>query len=157
MHYDFNASTGYWLTLTSHHYQQRIDAELRPFGITFRQFQVLAWLKCDGRLTQSELARRMFIEPPTLAGIMARMESMQWIQRVSCSRDRRKKYLEFGEAAQPIWEQIVDVLNKVRVEATANFSPAEIEQFHSLLCRVLRNLGGTSIPPLPNEATAQRS
>ena len=157
MQYDFKASTGYWITFTAHQYQQRVDAELRPFGITFRQFQVLGWLKCDGRLTQSELARRMFIEPPTLAGIMARMESMQWIQRVSCSSDRRKKYLEFGPAAEPVWEKIVAVLTKLRTEAVQGLTPEEVDQLHSLLGHVLQNLGGTSLSPTSTEVATHQS
>ena len=38
--YDFEASVGYWITLTSHFYQQQLNEELAPYGITFRQFQV---------------------------------------------------------------------------------------------------------------------
>lgn len=157
MQYDFKASTGYWITFTAHQYQQRVDAELRPFGITFRQFQVLGWLKCEGRLTQSELARRMFIEPPTLAGIMTRMETMHWIQRVSCSSDRRKKYLEVGPSAQPVWEKIVAVLNKLRMEAVEGLTLQEVEQLHSLLGRVLQNLSGTPLSPTPTQVATHSS
>ncbi|MHC2066759.1 MarR family winged helix-turn-helix transcriptional regulator [Bremerella sp. T1] len=142
MTYDFNASTGYWITLASHHYEQRIDAELRPFGITFRQFQVIGWLKYEGPLTQSDLARRMTIEPPTLAGIMARMETMNWIVRANCDQDRRKKYLDVGPDAEPVWEQITAVLKKVREKATAGMAPEEVEKLHELLERVLINLDG---------------
>lgn len=157
MQYDFQASTGYWITLTAHQYQQRVDSELRPFGITFRQFQVLAWLKYDGSLTQSELARRMLIEPPTLAGIMTRMETLHWIQRVSCSFDRRKKYLEVGPAAEPVWKKIVAVLNKIRQEAIQGLTPHEVDQLHALLGRVLQNLGGTSSTPTSSEVATHQS
>ncbi|MBA2114902.1 MarR family winged helix-turn-helix transcriptional regulator [Bremerella alba] len=156
MTYDFHASTGYWVTLSAHHYQQRVDAELRPFGITFRQFQVIAWLKCEGPLTQSDLARRMTIEPPTLAGIMTRMESMQWIVRTSCNKDRRKKFLDVGPAAEPVWEKIVPVLNKVRQEATRGMSSDEIEKLHGLLSQVLLNLG-ESVQPAHQEETSANS
>lgn len=157
MQYDFKASTGYWITYSAHQYQQRVDAELRPFGITFRQFQVLAWLNCEGRLTQSELARRMFIEPPTLSGIMTRMETMHWIQRVSCSSDRRKKYLEIGPAAEPVWGKIVAILNKLRMEAVEGLTAAEVDQLHTLLGRVLQNLDRTPLSPPPTEAATHPS
>ena len=152
MTYDFQASTGYWVTLASHHYQQHVDAELRPFGITFRQFQVIAWLKYEGPLTQSELARRMTIEPPTLAGIMTRMESMNWIVRTSCDTDRRKKYLDVGPAAEPVWERIVAVPNKVREQATAGMTPEDVEKLHELLGQVLLNLGEIA-PPARHDKT----
>jgi len=152
MDYDFSASTGYWITLTSHHYQQEIDARLRPFGITFRQFQVIAWLKYEGPLTHRELAKRMFIEPPTLVGILSRMETMQWTARTECELDRRKKYIDVGPAAEPVWENIVKVLNQVREESVAGLSTEEVEQLHYLLSRVMRNLDESALPPAPKQS-----
>ncbi|MFN3151722.1 MarR family winged helix-turn-helix transcriptional regulator [Bremerella sp.] len=157
MTYDFQASTGYWVSLAAHHYQQHVDSELRPFGITFRQFQVIAWLKYEGPLTQSDLARRMTIEPPTLAGIMTRMESMQWIVRTNCDIDRRKKFLDVGPAAEPVWEKIVAVLNKVREQATAGMSAKDIDKLHGLLSQVLVNLGEPAQPARHDQTPAESS
>lgn len=157
MTYDFQASTGYWVSLAAHHYQQHVDSELRPFGITFRQFQVIAWLKYEGPLTQSDLARRMTIEPPTLAGIMTRMESMQWIVRTNCDIDRRKKFLGVGPAAEPVWEKIVAVLNKVREQATAGMSAKDIDKLHGLLSQVLVNLGEPAQPARHDQTPAESS
>ena len=154
MDYDFHASTGYWVCLAAHHFQSRIDAELRPFGITFRQFQVIAWLKVDGPLTQSDLARRMMIEKPTLSGITTRMESMEWIRRASCPEDRRKKYLEVGPAAEPAWENICAVLTRVREQAVDGLNDHEVQDLHRLLRRVQTNLDGTWLPLKILEPTA---
>lgn len=147
--YDFNASIGYWITITSHAYQQTIDAELRPYGITFRQFQVMGWLMYEGRLTQADLAKRMMIEPPTLAGILTRMEAIGWIDRVACSSDRRRKYIEVGPDSQIVWEKVVACLHKVRDDATQGMTPEEIDQLVSLLSRVLENLGQSSDMDIP--------
>jgi MarR family transcriptional regulator for hemolysin len=153
--YDFHASIGYWITITSHAYQQTIDAELRPYGITFRQFQVMGWLMYEGRLTQSELAKRMMIEPPTLAGILTRMEAIGWVTRIACSSDRRRKFIEVGPESHSVWEKVVACLNKVRADATQDMTPEEVDQLVSLLSRVLGNLGQTSEIdiPLPSIAT----
>ncbi len=147
--YDFNASVGYWITITSHAYQQTIDAELRPYGITFRQFQVMGWLMYEGRLTQTDLAKRMMIEPPTLAGILTRMEAIGWIDRVACSTDRRRKYIEVGPDSQVVWEKVVACLHKVRADATQGMTPEEVDQLVSLLSRVLENLGQSSYMDIP--------
>lgn len=157
MQYDFTSSTGYWITLTAHHYQQMVDAELRPYNITFRQFQVIGWLKLEGPLTQSALAKRMFIEPPTLAGILARMESMSWISRTDCEIDRRKKFIDVGPAAEPVWEKITGILVKVREQAAEGLDTHEVEQLHNLLSRVLQNLGGAPLPTIPSEVSTGKS
>lgn len=153
MPYDFTVSTGYWITLTAHHYQHRVDAELRPYNITFRQFQVICWLKCEGPLTQSALAKRLFVEPPTLAGILARMEAMNWITRTDCPIDRRKKFIDVGPAAEPVWEKISDILVDVREQAVEGLTHDEVDQLHHLLSRVLHNLGGTPLPTTPSEVS----
>jgi MarR family transcriptional regulator for hemolysin len=75
LEYDFESSIGYWIFMTSQAMERALNEELAPLGITHRQFQVLAWLACVGVLSQAELAERMKVEAPTLAGILERMET----------------------------------------------------------------------------------
>src|SRR5688572_9141763 len=70
--YDFPSSIGYWLITTHQGYLRAFNEKLAPEGITYRQAQVLGWLAAEGPLTQTELAARMLIEPPTLVGILDR-------------------------------------------------------------------------------------
>lgn len=139
-HYDFESSIGYWITMTSQCYQQTLNDELAPFGITFRQFQVLAWLAYDGELSQTELARRMMIEPPTLVGILDRMQREGWIERKYCAADRRRKRLALRSAAEPICVKVVSCLNRVRQQATNGMSDKEVATLKKLLCKVQNNL-----------------
>lgn len=138
--YDFESSIGYWITMTSHCYQQRLNDALAPYGITFRQFQVLAWLAHDAELSQGELARRMMVEPPTLVGILDRMQREGWIERRSCPTDRRRRRLVLRPAAKPIWSQVVRCLRQVRSQATEGLSPAEVATLQQLLTKVQVNL-----------------
>ena len=138
--YDFEDSTGYWICTTNHLYQRRLDKELAPLGITFRQFQVLGWLVYAGPLSQGELAERMMIEPPTLVRILDRMQSQGWIVRTASTTDRRRKRLQVGPEAKPVWNQVVDCLNRVRSEATAGMTAAEVSTLQRLLQRVQTNL-----------------
>ena len=80
LHHDFEESVGYWLITTAHGYQRALNERLAPEGITYRQCQVLGYLALEGPLPQSELAGRMQIEPPTLVGILDRMEREGWIE-----------------------------------------------------------------------------
>jgi MarR family transcriptional regulator for hemolysin len=145
--YDFEDSTGYWICVTSHVYQRRLDKELAPLGITFRQFQVLGWLVFSGALSQAELAERMMVEPPTLARLLDRMQAQGWIVRSASPTDRRCKLLRVGPQAGPVWDAVVDCLTRVRREATRGMAPAEIQTLQHLLRRVQENLA----PADPNE------
>ncbi len=141
LQYDFEESVGYWITITSHFYQDALNQELLPYGITFRQFQVIGWLVYEGPLSQVELAERMMIEPPTLVRILDRMERDQWIKRENDTDDRRRKVVKVCSEARPVWSQMVVCLKQLRKKATKGMSTEDVETLKSLLMQVQKNLG----------------
>jgi len=143
LHYDFEESVGYWLTVTTQLYHRALQAELAPHGITFRQAQVLGWLAVDGELSQSELACKMMVEPPTIVGILDRMERDGLILRRHCTNDRRKKWITSTPKAEPMWEQIIECAQRVRQQSTDGFTDRQKTTLKNLLTRVHENL---SIP-----------
>jgi MarR family transcriptional regulator for hemolysin len=152
LHYDFEESIGYWLCITAGAMQQAINDELSKHGITYRQFQVLGWLVHDGeQLSQAELAAKMAIEPPTLVGLLDRMEQQGWITRVGCPDDRRKKLVCLAPAAEAVWETMVETLLHVRAKATSRLSPEQVES----LKEILRIVHGTLAEAVPEPVTAE--
>lgn len=140
LHYDFEHSIGYWLTLATQSFHRAVSEEIAPHGITYRQSQVLAWLVIEGELSQSELACKMMVEPPTLVGILDRMERDGWITRNSCPTDRRKKMIRATDAADPAWGKIAECGRRVREQATAGFDTDEVKTLNEQLRRILDNL-----------------
>lgn len=154
LQYDFEASIGYWLTITTQALHRALNDELAPTGITYRQSQVIGWLAIAGDMTVGELAGRMMIEPPTLVGLLDRMERMGWIVRDEDNLDRRRRLIRLTPAAEPIWEQIVDCLLRVRRTATTGLSADQIEQLRALLQQIHENLApaGAAKPAGPRVA-----
>jgi MarR family transcriptional regulator, transcriptional regulator for hemolysin len=144
--YDFEQSVGYWLTIATQAYHRAVTEEVAPHGITYRQSLVLAWLAIEGELSQAELANKMLVEPPTLVGILDRMERDGWITRNSCPSDRRKKLVRPTDAAEPVWEKIAAGARRVRAQATEGFTEQEFETLKHLLDRVNQNLGAHVAP-----------
>jgi MarR family transcriptional regulator for hemolysin len=140
LEYDFENSVGCWLMMASHQYQQAMNEELAPQGVTYRQCQVLAILAMHGMSSQADLAERMGIEPPTLVGILDRMERDGWIRRVACPDDRRRKLIQPTKNAEPVWSKVTAVARKVRVRATKGLTAAQLGQLKELLELVRRNL-----------------
>jgi len=138
--YDFEESVGYWVVMTARMFQRALHAELAPCGITFRQFQVLAWLALEERLSQAELAERMEIEPATLVSVLARMERNGWIRRDACPTDRRKRLVSPTPAACDIWNRAADCARRVRSKATRGFSPEQLAMAKELLGAMRANL-----------------
>lgn len=140
LEYNFAGSPGYWICMTAHQYERAMNAELEPRGITYRQSQVLAWLALKGPMAQNDLAEQMRIEPPTLVGILDRMEREGWISRESCSTDRRRKIVSVRPKARPVWKKIVACAQRVRRRATRGLSPTERRILKRLLTQVQDNL-----------------
>jgi MarR family transcriptional regulator for hemolysin len=140
LHVDFEESIGYWLTLSTQAYHRAVCEELEPHGITYRQSMVLGWLALEGELSQAELAAKMMVEPPTLVGILDRMERDGWISRHSCPGDRRKKLVRASVAAEPAWEKIIECAARVRAQATAGLTERQLDTLKKLLRRVQHNL-----------------
>lgn len=138
--YDFEESIGYWLILASQAYRRVLSDELAPHGITFRQAQVLGWLVHSGELSQAELAERMEIEPPTLAGVIDRMERDQLISRRQCPDDRRKKLVNISTQAGPMWTKITAAGRRVRALAATGLTADEASELRRLLAIVHGNL-----------------
>ncbi len=144
LQYDFEQSIGYWVISTARILERELNDELAPSGITYRQCQILGCLALDGQLSQSELAERMRIEPPTLVALLDRMEQEGWISRCCCPEDRRKKVVRPCPAAEPVWAKIVAAARRVRARATRGMSPSEVETLKRLLRKVQENLQQTA-------------
>ena len=140
LNFDVEQSIGYWMTITTHAYHRAISDELAPHGITYRQSMVLGWLALEGELSQTELAAKMMVEPPTLVGILDRMERDGWISRHHCPTDRRKNIIRANAAAKPVWEKIVECASRVRARATAGLSERQIASLKKLLLQIRQNV-----------------
>ncbi len=140
LEYDFENSAGFWIMTTAHDYERAFNDELAPEGITLRQCQVLGFLALAGPLAQNELAERMRIEPPTLVGILDRMERDGWIRRTACPGDRRRKLIQPQAAAKPVWERIVKVARRLRGKATRGMTAGEKVTLRRLLKLVQKNI-----------------
>jgi MarR family transcriptional regulator for hemolysin len=102
---------------------------------------VLGWLALEGELTQTELAERMRVEAPTLAGILDRMERDGWVERRPAPGDRRRKLVRPAPGVEPVWDQIIRCARAVRARATAGIDPDELRRTFEILAAIQANLG----------------
>lgn len=143
MRYDFEESVGYWLTMAHQNYSRAIAERLLPHGITYRQAQVLGYLELLGPLTQRELADRMMIEPPSLVGVLNRMERRRLVERKNCPDDRRRKIIHLRPAAEALWRQVANCAREVRAQALRGLTAGEAKQLKRLLNKVTVNVSGS--------------
>ncbi len=137
LNYDFEESVGCWVAMTSHAIRRAVDLELAKENITLRQFEVLAWIALEGEQSQVELAERLGIEAPTLAGILSRMERDGWLERYGCPEDRRRKRIRVTPKAEAVWVRMSECCRRVRAKATQGISAEELATFKRI-CQQLR-------------------
>lgn len=152
--YDYENSVGYWITTTSHAIRRALEAELATERITIRQWEVLTWLSLEGELTQAELAERLWVEAPTLTGILTRMERDGWLERHGCPDDRRCKRIRPTERAEAVWSRIAECGHRTRQRATEGFSVDELQTLKSLCGRIRKNLDREGKDPAGRRASA---
>jgi DNA-binding MarR family transcriptional regulator len=144
LEFDFEQSVGCWITLTSHALRRALDEELAREGITFRQWEVLAWTTSSEKLSQAELAERMGIEAPTLGGILSRMERDGWLARSCCPNDRRVKRFRPTAKAEAVWGRMLDCCHAVRKRAVEGLNAEDLAAFKRTCETIRQNLGQES-------------
>jgi len=137
---DFETSIGYWAWKVSRSFERTLNDELAPLGITYRHCQVLGWLALEQEISQVELADRMQIEAPTLVRILDRMARDGWIERHPDDKDRRKKLIRPTTRVQPIWEQLLAAIRRVRARATQGLDPQTLALVRQTLMSMNDNL-----------------
>lgn len=105
-----------------------VDQQLEPMGLSQAQWRpLLALHKAQGPLTQTELARALDIEAPSLVRLLDRLAEKDWIERRSAPADRRVRQVVLTASAEQLIQQILPVVHAVREAAFGGLAPAEIE------------------------------
>ena len=86
----------------------------------------------------------MGIEPPTLAGVVNRMERDGWIVKTNCEDDRRRCRLHPTSKAEAIWARSVAIAHEVRAQAVAGISQADLDTLHRVCLAIRDNLNAVS-------------
>ncbi len=140
LEYDFKESIGYSVAMAYRALRMALDAKLVRYGITFRQWQVLACLALEGETSQVKLAELIGVEGPTLVRILDRMEHKGWIKRNVSSRDRRQKLITPTKKVEGVWRKMTECAHGVRNNAVKGISTKEVANLRRLLEKIRENL-----------------
>jgi MarR family transcriptional regulator for hemolysin len=140
LEYDFKESIGYSVAMAYRALRMALDAKLVRYGITFRQWQVLACLALEGEISQVKLAELIGVEGPTLVRILDRMEHKGWIKRNVSLRDRRQKLITPTKKVEGVWRKMTECAHGVRNNAVKGISTKDVANLRRLLEKIRENL-----------------
>ena len=82
----------------------RIDALLKPFGVTFARYEVLVLLTFSrrGSLPLSKIGERLMVHPTSVTNAIDRLEAGGLVRRVPDTVDRRRTLAELTDAGRDV-------------------------------------------------------
>ncbi|MHB1711157.1 MAG: MarR family winged helix-turn-helix transcriptional regulator [Acidimicrobiales bacterium] len=118
-------------------YLARIDAVLRPFGLTFARFELLTLLNFTraGALPMSKAGARLQVHPTSITNAVDRLEAQGFVRRLPHRTDRRTTLVEIRPAGRRVLGKVTAALNE-NVFATPGVSPADADKVFALLREV---------------------
>lgn len=115
-----------------------LDQRLQPLGLSQAKWLVLLHLSRQDGLTQKELALRVGVEPPTLAGLLDRMAADGWVTRRESSADRRRKNVQLTPKSLETLKRIRATGSRLRRELLAGIPRKDLERCAAVLERIKR-------------------
>ena len=122
---------------TARAWRTKLDQRLRPLGLSQGKWRTLIHLSQGGdNLTQKEIAERMGIEEPTLAGLLNRLQHDGWIERRESPNDRRCKTIHLQRGSKPVLKRIFNTAHDLRTELIDDIPQRDLETCIRVLSRI---------------------
>ena len=113
---------------TARAWRTKLDQRLRPLGLSQGKWRTLIHLSQGGnKLTQKEIAERMGIEGPTLAGLLDRLQEDGWVERRGSPDDRRCKIVHLQRRSKAVLEKIFNTAHELRHELIDNVPQDDLQ------------------------------
>jgi DNA-binding MarR family transcriptional regulator len=128
-------------------YLSRIDAVLRPLGLTFARYEVLMLLlfSRSGSLPLNKVGSRLQVHPTSVTNAVDRLEAHGLLRRVPHPTDRRTTLAEILPAGRDLALRATEAVN-TGVFDDPQLDPAEIGRLLGLLGQLRHAAGDFDVP-----------
>lgn len=137
-------SLGYAVNLLGRLFARALDRRLNRHGVTLGQFPILLVLWEQEGITQSEIARRLDIEQPTVANTLKRMERDALVSLSPDPGNRRQVLIGLTDKGRDLQAPLIAEAQAVNARASQGLGAADSERFFALLRHMAANLSDLS-------------
>ena len=109
------------------------------YGITRREWRLIALLAAHGAMSPSELAERAHLERARTSRHITELAQKRLIRRVRDPQDRRRAEVDLTEEGRRLYEELFPQSVRFNREVLAVLSPAELAAFESALDKLTGN------------------
>ena len=122
------------------------EFQMKKYGITPPQFEVLISLWTEDGLVLSELSKRLSRDGPTITGIIDRMEKKELVRRERSTTDRRVIMVFSTPKAEEMKEALTKLQKTAGKDIIENFTDEDITSLEQLLSKLLKNIEDKIFP-----------
>jgi DNA-binding MarR family transcriptional regulator len=122
------------------------EFQMKKYGITPPQFEVLISLWTEDGLVLSELSKRLSRDGPTITGIIDRMEKKGLVRRERSITDRRVIMVFSTPKATAMKEALTKLQKTAGKDIIENFTDENIKTLEQLLTKLLTNIENKIFP-----------
>lgn len=106
------------------------------FGITRREWRLIALLAVDGATSPGRLSERANLEPDRISRLFASLRDKGLVRRVPDAQDRRRARLELTARGRDLYRQLFPVSVDIHQSVLAALSVREMQLLDDLLTRL---------------------
>jgi len=124
--------------VTSSWLLNELSALMAPFGVTPTQYNVLRILRGNhpGKLTCTEIGRRMLDRTPDVTRLLNRLERAGLVTRSRASHDKRVVEVSITEKGLELLARMQPVVDAAQERLMSRLSPEELRLLSELLDRL---------------------
>jgi MarR family transcriptional regulator, organic hydroperoxide resistance regulator len=116
-------------------------------GLTGPQLWAIKIIAGSALINVSELARRMYLHPATVVGILDRLESKGLVQRTRSTEDRRVVEIDLTAQGRVVVGQAPEVAQDLLVKGLESLSGEKLSHVSECMRELVRILGAEDFPP----------
>lgn len=121
----------------------------RETGLTGPQLWAIKIIAESAPIKVSDLARRMYLHPATVVGILDRLEAMDLVSRTRSREDRRVVDIDLTGPGRNMVEQSPEVAQGLLVKGLEQMSAQRLLHLDDGLEKLAEILGAKELPPKP--------
>lgn len=121
----------------------RVDAVLRPLGVTFARYEVLMLLHFSrrGSLPMTVIGARLQVHPTSVTNAVDRLEQAGLVERTPHPSDRRTTLVVLRPAGRDLALRATADLNEQVFEAMGGLDPGDLRRLVDVLAELRREEG----------------
>jgi DNA-binding MarR family transcriptional regulator len=131
--FERSTSLGYVVNHLGRMFARALDHRLATHGVALGQFPLLLVLWEEEGVTQTEMARRLDIEQPTVANTLRRMERDGFVTFAPAPHNRRQVLVRLTDRARALRAPLTAEARAVNAHAAAPLTPDELATFVRIL------------------------